>query len=203
VDIAVSGRHVHPSRLVSLAEAIGARVSNEEGEWIARLQLTGCWPIPPRDETFGKGSSCIVGTDVPISCAEVELTNRARRAGWEGGWISAFNPFDRRFPADWRPALINEPEARSLLGQEFPSVAVRVSGIPDLVLARGGSVVAAECKRVRGAYRDNDCARKSGGDSFKRTQTDWASEVIAAGISRDALLTVWWDRADASPCAQD
>jgi hypothetical protein len=187
-------------RLHAFGEAVGAEVSFEADEWVARLELVGYWPIPGVDVAFGKRSSCVLGSDTPLSCVEVELTHRARAQGWVGGWISSYNPADRRFPREWRPALISEAEARSLIAQERPEVAVALAGIPDLIFVRDGLIVAPECKRQRGPYRDENCQRKVGGDRFRPTQLQWAADAIASGLPREALLTIWWERLDPSPC---
>lgn len=189
-----------PPRLIAFADAIGARLELSSAGWTAELAFTGCWPIPSRDVSFGKGSSCIIGIDVPVSCAEVELTTRARSAGWVGGWMSGYNPADRRFPGAWRNALITEPMARQLVATEFPRVNFPRSGIPDLIVARHGLVVAAECKRRSGHYFDNDCVTKPGGDALRPSQQQWTSDALMAGIPSDVLVTVWWQRLEASPC---
>jgi hypothetical protein len=137
---------------------------------------------------------------VPISCAEVELADRAREAGWNGGWMNGFGSTDPRFPAKWLEWVISEASAREILALQFPNAQVAKGGIPDLIFERGGAVVAAECKRVKGIYRNNDCEAKPGGDTFKPSQVTWASGAIDAGISPDVLLAVWWTRLDVAPC---
>ncbi len=62
-------------------------------------------------------------------------------------------------------------------------------------------VVAAECKRRRGTYLDNTCVPKVGGDAFRPTQLDWAAGALRAGVPREALLSIWWDRIEGAPCA--
>lgn len=190
---------VVPDRLLAFAEAIGALISDSPTGWSANLDLVGCWPIPPGAVSFGKGSSCVVGAEIAVSCTEVELTVRARNAGWEGGWISTFNP-DSRFPSGWRRALISKTEAIRILRSEFPRATEATAGIPDLVFKSDGRVVAAECKRLRGRYRNNDCEWRTGGDAFRPSQDSWAAAAIANGVSSEALLAVWWNRVDAANC---
>lgn len=187
-----------PARLLAFGAALGSTIADEGGVWVARLELDGCWPIPDREVSFGKGTSCVVGEKIPVSCAEVELTLRARNAGWEGGWISTFNP-DRRFPRSWREALISEAVARRLLSTEY-QVVFSTSGIPDLVFTKDGAVVAAECNRLRGKHRNNDCEWRTGGDTFKPNQEKWASDAVAAGLPNEAIVHVWWNRVDKSTC---
>lgn len=189
-----------PTRLAAFAQAIGAHLTETDGGWIANLDLIGCWPIPPTSEAFGKQSSCIVGDSILVSCAEVELAFRAKSAGWEGGWFSGYEPTDPRFPDDWRKALISESTARRIISTEFPAADFGTSGMPDLLLIHGGRVVAAECKRLRGKYRGNDCKWRTGGDSFKPNQELWKADAKAAGIPPDALLAVWWNRVDPANC---
>ena len=188
-----------PARLEAFGEAIGGAIANLEGVWVASVDLPGCWPIPDGSVTFGKGSSCVVGETIAVSCAEVELTLRARRAGWTGGWVSTFRP-DSRFPSAWREALIDESTARRLLAAELPG-RITSSGMPDLIFSKDGQVVTAECKRLRGRYRGNDCAWRSGGDAFKPNQERWATEALNAGLPPDAIVQVWWTRVDQSRCA--
>lgn len=189
-----------PPRLSAFAEAIGAQVADTRAGWTTTLELVGCWPIPAGSVSFGKGSSCVVGARLPISCAEVELTSRARDNGWTGGWMNGYNPSDRRIPLDWKQSIITEQEARRIIATEFPRAAFTKSGIPDLIFVRDGVVVAAECKRLRGKFRNNDCEWKTYGDTFRLNQEKWATDAIAAGISRDAILAIWWNRVDASSC---
>jgi hypothetical protein len=189
-----------PDRLAAFGQALGAAIMALGPDWIATLELQGCWPVPDGGATFGKGSSCIVGFDLPISCAEVELTGRARRAGWKGGWVSTFNP-DARFPSAWRSALISQWDADQLIAAEFPRAAGAVAGVPDLIFLRDGLLVAAECKRRRGRYRNNQCEWRTGGDTFKQSQERWWADATVAGVPAEALLSIWWDRIDSADCA--
>src|SRR4051794_38807307 len=118
---------------MDFAAAIAAVLTWDDG-WIARTQLTGCWPVPAGDDSFGKGSSCIVGTELPVSCAEVEFTCRARVAGFTGGWMNGYNPSDRRFPSGWRQAVVPPSRAHELIRSAYPGLSLPTSGMPDLIL---------------------------------------------------------------------
>jgi hypothetical protein len=169
--------------------------------WVVRPQFAGAWPIPSPDRSFGKRSSCIVGSALDVSCAEVEIALRGRDAGFRGGWMNGYNPSDRRFPEAWREAVITRSEAEALIASVYPGRRLQSAGMPDLVLVRDGGLVAAECKRLRGYHYDNDCVRKPGGDRFNANQQAWARAAAQAGISVDSLVSVWWTRVDRSPCA--
>jgi len=190
-----------PSRLAALAEDLGlSDLSGSDAEWTAIAELSGCWPIPSPEVSFGKGSSCVVGQSIPISCAEVEFTLRARGQGRTGGWVNTYGE-DRRIPSPWREAIISQAECVRLVAVEFPTIRLPASGFPDLVLTRDRAVVGAECKRSRGPYFDSDCQRKTfRGDTRRQSQDAWTATARRAGIPSDALLTIWWTRRDIAPC---
>ena len=190
-----------PRRLAALAEDLGlSDVSFTDSGWTAVAELTGSWPIPSPEVLFGKGSSCVVGQSIPVSCAEVEFTLRARDRQWTGGWVNTYGE-DRRIPRSWREAIISKADCSRLLAVEFPAVHLSSSGFPDVLLARDGAVVGAECKRSRGLYLDSGCQRKMfKGDARKQTQDAWTASARRAGVTVDALLTIWWTRRDIAPC---
>lgn len=184
--------------LEEFAALLEAPLQWDDG-WVVRPQFAGVWPIPSRDDSFGKGSSCIVGS-LEVSCAEVEITMRGRGAGFRGGWMNGYNPSDRRFPETWREAVITRSEAQALIASAYPGSHLASSGMPDVILVRDGRLVAAECKRQRGFHYDNDCVRKPGGDRFNTNQMAWTTAAVQAGIPIDCLVSVWWTRLDTSPC---
>lgn len=190
-----------PRRLAALAEDLSLSGLSDTGSgWTAISELAGCWPIPSPETSFGKRSSCVVGQSVPVSCAEVEFTLRAREQRWAGGWVNTYGE-DRRIPRPWREAIISQAEGLRLLAVEFPAAHLLESGFPDLLLTRDGAVVGVECKRLRGPYFDSDCQRKvSRGDTQRQTQAAWTASARRAGIPGDALLTIWWTRRDIAPC---
>lgn len=190
-----------PRRLAALTEDLGlSDLSRTDSGWTAVAELPGCWPIPFGEVSFGKGSSCVVGQSIPVSCAEVEFTLRARGQRWTGGWVNTYGE-DRRIPRPWWEAIITRADCSGLLAVEFPAVHLPDSGFPDLLITRNGAVVGAECKRARGSYLDNDCQRRTfKGDTRRPTQDAWTTSALRAGIPLDALLTIWWTRQDIAPC---
>jgi hypothetical protein len=86
-----------------------------------------------------------------------------------------------------------------MLATERPGQ-MTTAGIPDLIFEREGTVVAAECKRLKGKYRANDCSWRTGGDVFRPNQEKWVADAVAAGLPRDAILEIWWTRIDQSYC---
>jgi len=151
-------------RLEALCESLGLTALTQKADatgWTAKLQLTGCWPIPTKEVSFGKCSSCVIGEEIPVSCSEVELTLRARRRSWVGGWVNTYGE-DLRIPSAWRGAIIPPTQARQLLAREFDPAGLPAAGFPDLVLARDGMTVLLECERERGRYRAGDCSWKVG-----------------------------------------
>ena len=199
-----------PERLVALTPVLGLSDITESLDlernpprrsgWTAARVFTACWPIPDGSVSFGKGSSCVVGEDIGVSCVEVELALAARNAGWEGGWVRGY-ALDSRFPATWRRAVISRRDACSLLSREFnASRFAEDDGFPDLVLALGSTVVRAECKRLRDRWWDNTGAWKVfGGDSPTQSQIIWNTMTRRAKASPDGNLTIAWTRLDASP----
>jgi hypothetical protein len=195
---------VVPARIASIAGDLKARRISQtpDGIWTATLTLDGVWPIPAGRATLGKGSSCIVGSDVSISCAEVELTRRARTGAWEGGWLNPSWINDPRLPEPWRDALISTSEAERLITTEFGEGSLPMEGAPDLLLAKDGVVVWVECKRSVESFFDNECRRRVWGDSIRASQAHWISASLAAGIPGEAILSINWSRRDMSHCGQ-
>jgi hypothetical protein len=103
-------------------------------------------------------------------------------------------------PQSWEEALISEPTARELISSEFPRFNVRLGGIPDLVFIGDRGVITAECKRLAGRYRNNDCEWRRWGDTFRASQHAWAEDARRGGMSPETLIEVWWERVDVASC---
>src|SRR5450759_1354440 len=105
-----------PERLVALGDILALssimeildieRSPPRRTGWTAARAFKACWPVPDGSVSFGKGSRCIIGEGIAVSCAEVELALAAKNAGWEGGWVRGYAP-DSRFPGAWRRAAIS------------------------------------------------------------------------------------------------
>jgi hypothetical protein len=191
-----------PDRLVELADALGLMDLRPEGKgWRASVEFDSVWPIPLVNTNFGKQASCIVGSRFPVSCAEVELTIRSDPS-WDGGWFRDAYRANASFPGDWAKYAIDRTRRDALLAEEFPRAAALPSeGTPDLVFARSGRVVTAECKRQQGWYLDNECERKRlSGDGERESQRAWLAMERRRAVPAEALLTVWWIRRDIALC---
>lgn len=188
------------SGVKAFCEATGTTLSGRtNGRWLGHRAWTGVFPPPDISEFFGKRSSCIVGASIPVSCAEVELVHSLRLAGWDAGWASRYRA-DPRFPAEWRPYLASSGDVKRIFAVEFPALSERIGsalddGIPDVVAARDGRVVVAECKRERGFYLGADgFRRRFNGDSYRPSQEAWLARhrrPLAA-----AFVELWWTRTE-------
>lgn len=178
------------------------------GEWTIQLVFLGYYPIPSIEESFGKQSSSIVGVRGSISCAEVEVSRQLRRRGWSGGWVNSYvrGSGNRTFPDVWLPSTITPDRAERLFGAEYPGIAVPLAeafqagygGTPDVLVMRGASIVAIECKRLAGWYVRNDATPKRyGGDGPQDTQVSWLRRVRALGFRESSYLVLDWCRRDA------
>ena len=197
-----TGRPRVPDGLRELARLLRIEITSwTESGWVATGEFDGLWPPPGRETHFGKGSSCVIGDTIPVSCTELELALRARPE-WSGGWVRDTYRPDRRFPNAWRAAHISGAEAAELIARRFPNAQVStVSGIPDVVLARRRTVYLIECKRLPGRYRDADCTWKPyKGDGPQATQLAWAHAAREGGIEPSSLVTLWWTRRDIARC---
>jgi hypothetical protein len=134
------------------------------------------WPGPPLDmaEDCNKRGGRVTGDAGELSCPEVEIVKRLRRAGWDACWVSAFRCGERRWgvyrmgPADL-PPRIRDLEAR---------VGVGDSGRPDVVAWTDQRVLYLESKGPN--------------DSLKPGQLAWMKRLLDRGSSSTAIVVVAW-----------
>lgn len=77
---------VIPTRLERFARDIRATVVTTDAGWEAELDLVGCWPVPSREVTFGKGDLA------------------AATAGRKRDHAAASTAYQRRLSAPYRTA---------------------------------------------------------------------------------------------------
>jgi hypothetical protein len=171
-------------------------------DWLAALRATGpvlhrpiapgvevpvvparfpAWVGPPLGmaEDCNKRGGRVTGDAGELSCAEVEIVKRLRRAGWDAAWVSAFACGERRWgPYRLRPIQLPERvrdlEARIGLGE---------AGRPDVVAWMPERVLYVESKGPS--------------DALKVHQRAWMSAAIAAGLANAEVAIVSWTFASA------
>jgi hypothetical protein len=133
------------------------------------------WPGPP----LGMGEDCnkrggrVVGDAGEMSCAEVEIVKRLRRAEWDAWWVQAF-PCGR---ARWT-SFIGDVTRLTAAIRDVQLVAGAGRGHPDVIASRQRRVIAIECK--------------SRGDRLRPGQIEWFTRALAAGIRPGDVGVVEW-----------
>ena len=130
-------------------------------------------PFLSMAEDCNKRGGRVTGSDGELSCAEVEIVKRFRRAGWEAAWFQAFRCGRKTWSVYIRDA------------GEYPAIVARIqdvagagAGHPDVVAWTAGRVVFVESKGP--------------GDSIKDNQKDWFRRALAASQSSSDFGLVEW-----------
>lgn len=140
------GRLLRPARLPAPAD--GARLAPAARAWCgtSRWCLSAYHPGPVRRsgwrEDCDKRGGRVTGDAGELSCAEVEIVKRLRRAGWDAAWVSAFGRGERRWGA-YRA----RPSALSQWVRDFEArLGLGASGRPDVVAWTHDMLVYIEAK---------------------------------------------------------
>ena len=169
---------------VSVWEALGATMSADSrlisGEVvlpIGRLEFP-LWEGPRLSmrQDCNKRGGRVLGDVGELSCAEVEIVKRLRRAGWDAYWYQAFRCGRER----WRPYIWDaapHPEGVRAL----QASAGAGGGHPDIIGWSGDRIVALESKGP--------------GDSLRPGQVAWFQRASAFGLTADELGIVEWTAA--------
>ncbi len=148
-------------------------VSTEVEAWTVELSLPGfCRPTmdqPGWSIEYGK-PLVDPHRDLPRngSCAEVEVTERFRAAGWDAWWSDGFGAAPER----WRPWIRRARHWDGVVGDLLRAVQARrddgkVGGVPDVIGVRNSDIMMVECK---------------GTDKFKATQIGWLDAARTVGV---------------------
>lgn len=137
--------------------------------------LLDLWQGPKlhMEDDCNKRGGRVVGDEGELSCAEVEIVKRLRRAGWDAAWVQAFKCGRRR----WSAYIQDVPD--------FPDAVCRIQaeagsagGHPDVLSWKGDRVVAIESKGP--------------GDQLKPSQIEWFLRALKAGVApRDVAMVEW------------
>lgn len=143
---------------------------------LAVIPLTfGLRPGPPLGmaEDCNKRGGRVIGDQDELSCAEVEIVKRLRRAGWEAAWFQAFKCGRRRWSAYIADAVDLPPAVQHVQRHAGGS-----AGHPDVIAWRGERVVAIESKGP--------------GDRLKDSQIQWFARARDIGVRLDDMAVVEW-----------
>jgi hypothetical protein len=146
------------------------------------------WPgLEPssHEDNCRKGRGLVTGERGDLSCAEVEIARRFRRAGWNAGWLATCG---RRNDA-WREVMyaVRAP-ASSVLAVPVPLLPARVAG----VLARHGTSGYPDVVAWRTERHPVFVELKGPGDSGT-AQARWVEAAVRAGtIGLEDFLLVSW-----------
>lgn len=152
---------------------------------LAIIPLTfALWPGPPLGmaEDCNKRGGRVIGDQGDLSCAEVEIVKRLRRAGWEAAWFQAFKCGRRR----WTPYIADVVELPPAV-QRVQRHAGASGGHPDVIAWRAERVVAIESKGPA--------------DRLKAPQIQWFGRAREVGMRREDMAVVEWRAAPASRTA--
>ncbi len=150
-------------------------LSNGNAIPVVRMEFIP-WSGPPLGmaEDCNKRGGRVTGKADDLSCAEVEIVRRLRRAGWDAYWVSAFRCGERRWGAyrlapNTLPAQVRDLEAR---------VGVGDNGRPDVVAWTGQRVLYLESKGP--------------GDRLKPGQIAWMTAMLGPGRGTAHVAIVSW-----------
>jgi hypothetical protein len=134
------------------------------------------WSGPPLGmaEDCNKRGGRVTGKADDLSCAEVEIVRRLRRAGWDAYWVSAFRCGEQRWGAyrlapSTLPVQVRDLEAR---------VGVGDNGRPDVVAWTGQRVLYLESKGPT--------------DRLRSGQIAWMTAMLGAGRGTAHVAIVSW-----------
>jgi hypothetical protein len=124
-------------------------------------------------EDCNKRGGRVIGDEGELSCAEVEIVKRLRKAGWDAWWVQAFKCGRAR----WSAYIRDVPN--------FPDVVRRIQlsagegvGHPDVIAWSGDRVVAIESK--------------SPTDKLRESQIAWFAAALEAGVASSDIGVVEW-----------
>jgi hypothetical protein len=115
----------------------------------------------------------VVGDQGELSCAEVEIVKRLRRAGWDAAWFQAFKCGRRR----WSGYILDAPEYPASV-RRVQRIAGSGAGHPDVIGWSDDRVIAIESK--------------SPTDRLKDSQVDWFRAARSAGVADHDTAVVEW-----------
>jgi hypothetical protein len=146
------------------------------------------WPnLEPSNHEYNcrKGRGLVTGASGDMSCAEVEITRRFRRAGWDAGWLATCG---RRNDA-WREMMfaVRNP-ASSVLPEPVRLLPARIAGI----LARHGDSGYPDVVAWQSERHPVFVELKGPGDRGT-AEAGWVASAVAAGsIALEDFLLVSW-----------